>query len=163
MAAGKSTIGKRLANKLNYSFVDLDTVIKISESASIEEIFQSKGEEYFRQVESKALRNFTNDENIILSTGGGTPCFHDNMEWMNRMGVTVYIEVKPEIIHYRLLQSKTKRPLIEGKTSDELLNYIAQQLKIREQYYREASIIIDGESLKLNALVDKLEEIIKEQ
>jgi shikimate kinase len=163
MAAGKSTIGKRLANKLNYSFVDLDTVIKISESASIEEIFQSKGEEYFRQVESKALRNFTNDENIILSTGGGTPCFHDNMEWMNKMGVTVYIEVKPEIIHYRLLHSKTKRPLIEGKTSDELLNYIAQQLKIREQYYREASIIIDGESLKLNVLVDKLEEIIKEQ
>jgi shikimate kinase len=163
MAAGKTTIGKRLANKLDYSFVDLDMMIELAESLSIEEIFQTKGEEYFRLSESKILRNLSYDDNLILSTGGGTPCFQENMEWMNKMGITVYIELKPEIIHHRLVNSKTKRPLVEGKTSGELMNYIIQQLKIREQYYRKAKIIIDGENLKIDELINQLNSITKGQ
>lgn len=163
MAAGKSTIGKQLAGKMDYSFIDLDNIIEKNESISIENIFREKGEDYFRKLESENLRNFSYPPNCVIATGGGLPCFYENMDWMNKEGITVYLKLKPEVICHRLIHSKSVRPLVEGKTSEELLIYIQEQLNIREQYYSKAKIIIEGTSLKVSDLENILKTFIKEQ
>lgn len=147
---GKTTVGKGLAKLLDVDFIDLDKFIQNKYRKTITELFREKGEDGFRKIEQSALRELTDFENIVLSTGGGTPCFFDNMDTMNNAGTTVYISATPEELAARLSASKTERPLIAGKTHDELIRFITQHLADRERYYKKAHI-----ECRTNRLVTK--------
>lgn len=141
MGSGKTTVGKRLARSLSLSFLDLDAYIENKYCKTLSTLFTEKGEEGFRKIEGTALREVAEFENIVISTGGGTPCFLDNMEVMNRAGTTIYLESHPEDLAARLLASKTVRPLIAGKSKEELVPFITEHLTGRECYYNKAQII----------------------
>ena len=141
MGCGKSTIGKRLARLLSLSFIDLDAHIQSKYHKTIAELFAEKGEEQFRRIERLALLEVADFEDVLISTGGGAPCFFDNMEVMNRVGVTVYIQAEPEELATRLLASKTVRPILSSKKPEELVPFIRKHLTERERYYNKAQII----------------------
>jgi shikimate kinase len=141
MGAGKTTVGKELARSLSLTFVDLDVHIQSQYHKTVPELFAEKGESEFRKIEQQALREVACFENVIVSTGGGAPCFFDNMEIMNQTGTTIYIEVAPEALADRLLTSKNIRPLVAGKSKEELIPFIANHLTDRERYYKKANII----------------------
>ncbi len=156
MGAGKTTTGRKLARKLDYRFTDLDARIEEVEKMPVAEIFRLKGEAWFRDKETAMLRSFAGDDRVVISTGGGAPCFHDNMEWMKNHGITVYLRMTPESLYYRLNHARSKRPLILGKTGNSLRLYIDDMLKIREPFYMKANIIADGK----NTDIEKLAELI---
>lgn len=141
MGSGKTTIGKRLAKSLSLSFVDLDAYIENTYRKTVPALFAEKGEDGFRRIENQVLREVAEFEDVVISTGGGTPCYSDNMEVMNRAGVTIYLEAHPEDLADRLLASKTVRPLIAGKPKEELIPFITRHLARRECYYRKAQIV----------------------
>lgn len=141
MGVGKTTVGKGLAALLDLEFIDLDKYIENKYRKTIPQIFAEKGEEGFRNIERGALEELANFENVIISTGGGAPCFFDNMETMNHSGITVYIQADPEELANRLLASKTERPLISGKSREELIPFIQKHLSARECYYNKAHIV----------------------
>lgn len=148
MGSGKTSIGKKLARKLGYTFIDLDEYIEKQAHKSISEIFSQYGEEYFRKIEAKHLKTIAQDQkNCIISTGGGAPCFHNNMELMGSAGYSIYLKLSPKSLQFRLASSKSKRPLITGKTDKELLDFIVTHLQEREEFYNKAHIIIKGEDL----------------
>ncbi|MDD3910421.1 MAG: shikimate kinase, partial [Proteiniphilum sp.] len=132
MGSGKTTVGKRLARSLSLSFIDLDAFIENKYRKSVSDIFTEKGEEQFRKIENRALIEVANIEDVVISTGGGTPCFFDNMDVMNKAGTTVYIQADPEELAARLLASKTVRPLIAGKPREEIIPFITEHLAQRE-------------------------------
>ena len=140
MGVGKTTVGKGLAKLLNLEFIDLDKYIQNKYRKTIGELFREKGEEGFRKIEQQMLHEVVEFENIVLSTGGGAPCFFDNMDVMNRAGTTVYISATPQELAARLSASKTERPLIAGKSPDELIQFITKHLAERECYYKKAQI-----------------------
>ncbi len=137
MGSGKTTFGERLAQKLNYQFIDTDQEIEQLLGMSIDTIFKTKGEAYFRQLEKQFLREIKVN-NTVLSTGGGMPCYYDNMDYLNKIGVTVYLEYTAEELFERLKQDKTGRPLLQNKTDVELLETIQRLLTQREPYYLQA-------------------------
>lgn len=141
MGSGKTTVGKRLASLLALSFVDLDAYIENKYRKTVPALFAEKGEEGFRKIENQSLLEVAEFENVLISTGGGTPCFFDNMEVMNRAGVTIYLEAHPEDLADHLLASKTVRPLIAGKSREELIPFITGHLARREFHYKKAQII----------------------
>ena len=140
MGVGKTTVGKQLAKSLSLSFVDVDAYIQSRYHKTIPELFAEKGEAEFRKIEQQALHEVANFENVVISTGGGAPCFFDNMEVMNRAGTTVYLKTAPEMLAERLLMSKTVRPLIIGKSKEELIPFITKHLAEREPFYKKAKI-----------------------
>lgn len=141
MGSGKTTVGKQLARSLSLSFVDLDAYIENKYRKTIPALFAEKGEDGFRNIENQSLWEVAQFEDVVISTGGGTPCFFDNMEVMNRAGITIYLEVHPEDLADHLLLSKTVRPLVAGKSKEELIPFITEHLGNREYYYRKAQII----------------------
>jgi len=147
MGAGKTTIGKKLSKALALDFIDLDKYIQHTYQKSIHQLFEEKGEEGFRKIEQKALHEVAAFENVVISCGGGTPCYFDNMEVMKKAGTTVYIQVDPEELTNRLLASKTIRPLIAGKSREELIPFIDNQLRERERYYNKADLVIKRDKL----------------
>ncbi len=147
MGVGKTTIGKKLAEYLGLSFIDLDKYIESKFRKSIPDLFESKGEDAFRKIEHNAIIDVSEFENIIISTGGGTPCFHNNMEIMNQTGVTVYIYADPHELAARLGASKNVRPIIVGKSKEELVPFIIDHLSEREQFYSQAQITYKTDSL----------------
>ena len=155
MGAGKTTAGKRLASLLNYKFVDLDTQIEMETGLTVVELFQS-GEYKFREVEALVLRNCSGFENAVISCGGGTPCFHDNLAWMNSQGITVYIQLSVGSLFHRLAASKQKRPLLVGKTDVELMEYISETLKEREYFYKQCHYTIKGEDLDVDEMLKEI-------
>ncbi len=152
MGTGKTTIGKKLANSLNLRFIDLDFFIEEKHKAGIPFIFSLIGEEGFRLIENRSLLEVINDDNYVLSTGGGTPCFYDNMKLMNDQGITVYLKMSPSALLNRLKSSKKKRPLIETLSDAELLDFISQKLKEREFFYKQSKIIVNSLDLKIENL-----------
>jgi len=138
MGSGKSTVGRELAEALNLQFIDLDTFIEERNFKTIPEIFASAGEEGFRKVEQSALHEVSEFENVVVATGGGAPCFFDNMELIKRTGISVYLNGTPRILAERLMNSKTERPLIKGKTKVELIQFIDETLHKRNQWYKQA-------------------------
>ncbi|HBK32846.1 MAG TPA: shikimate kinase [Porphyromonadaceae bacterium] len=141
MGVGKSTVGRGLAALMGLSFIDLDQFIQSKYHKSIPDLFKDNGEEGFRTIERKALIEVSEFEDVIVSTGGGAPCFYDNMTVMNNAGTTVYMKADVEELADRLQASKTVRPLIAGKTREELIPFISAHLSARERFYNEAKII----------------------
>ncbi len=138
MGAGKSFIGKRLASKLGLDFLDMDSILEKKQGMSIAEIFEEHGEGYFRNLEAEYLQEMINLEKVVVATGGGVPCFNDNMEWMNHHGVTIFLDVPVEILTKRLMNESAERPLIKGKTAKELEAFIQNELDERMKYYQQA-------------------------
>lgn len=157
MGSGKSTVGARLARKLSFNFYDLDEQIEQHESCSISTIFENKGEAYFRLLEHETLIQLSQNNNCIISCGGGTPCFYNNMEIMNNSGFTVYLKLSSEALYSRLKQAKTTRPLLKDKSEIALKDYIKEKLAERESYYLKSKLITSG----ININVDLLQEHIK--
>lgn len=147
MGSGKTTVGKQLAGKLNLQFMDMDMFIENRYRKSVSAIFEEKGEAAFREIERKVLRELLDFENVVISTGGGTPCFFDNMDLMNQSGITVYLKVSVDELAERLKNSKQKRPLIKDKDSEEMKDYIAANLEKREQFYNRAAFIFESNDL----------------
>ena len=158
MGAGKTTYGKKLAIYLNFDFIDLDTYIVNKTGKSINHIFKKEGEKYFRNLETENLRLLRETNNIIISVGGGAPCFHDNMNWMNENGITIYLKLDSASIYSRLSKAKAERPLIAEKSKSEILEYIKNTLKERGAFYEQANIVIDSKDLSTK----KFAEIIKD-
>lgn len=139
MAAGKTTLGKALAKDLGLQFVDLDLYIESRYHATVSQIFAERGEEGFRQIERNMLHEVAEFEDVIIATGGGTPCFFDDMEYMNAQGTTVFLDASVDVIFTRLTIARTQRPLVAGKTDEELRSYITETLNRRLPYYSRAT------------------------
>lgn len=144
MASGKSTLGKRLASTAGWKFYDLDSRIEDMEGRTVADIFSQSGEDYFREVETDALRNMPDDKDMVIACGGGTPCYKDNMDFMNKTGVTVYLKLDVATLGQRLINARKNRPLLSDMGQDELLQYIEGLLAIREKWYRKSQLIVDG-------------------
>ena len=144
-ASGKSTIAKKLAILNKAKLFDTDNYIEEKYQLKISEIFDKFGENKFRKFERCAIKDIINNENIIVATGGGLPCFYDNMQFMNNIGKTIYLNVSAKTLQKRLLKDKNTRPLIKGKSSQEILEYLRIYLKEREPFYKQAHFIIDAE------------------
>ncbi|MBR2360163.1 MAG: shikimate kinase [Bacteroidaceae bacterium] len=143
MGAGKTTLGKVLARELNLEFIDLDWYIENRFHQSVTQLFATRGEEGFRQIERNMLHEVAEFENVIISSGGGTPCFFDNMEYMNQQGLTVYLKATPETLRTHLRMGKQKRPLVAQKNDEELDAFIHESLNKREPFYNQARLIFD--------------------
>jgi shikimate kinase len=158
MGSGKTTLGRKLASRMGYEFIDLDHKLEQQVELSIAEYFQLFGEDAFRKLESEVLKKSIYPQNAIISTGGGLPCFFDNMDWMKANGKSVYIKLSPKTLADRLETGKEERPLLQDKHGDALVNFIEQKLEEREKFYSQANIIVDGLSLT----AEKLEQVIGE-
>ncbi len=156
MGSGKTTAGKKLASKLGWDFLDLDHEIEKIEGKAIRDTFRESGEEYFRQRESEILKQLVITRDTIISAGGGTPCFGNNMEFMLESGKVVYLRLTPHQLMERLEKGTDKRPLVKEKSGDELLQYITIKLTEREEYYMKANIIVDSIDLDINKLCEKI-------
>jgi len=143
MGAGKTTVGRIMAEKANCSFIDIDSFIENRYNKAITKIFEEKGEAGFREIEHRALQEISAYENIVVSTGGGLPCFFDNMELMNKKGITIYLKENIDELTKRLNSSKQNRPLIKEKNLEELQKFIEESLKERELFYNQANIIFE--------------------
>lgn len=146
MGSGKSTIGKRLSERLKMNFVDFDSYIEEETGRSIAEIFENDGEEQFRQLEHDYLKKIIDMDNIVIALGGGTPCYHNNIELINKNGISVFISVSAEKLAQRLLKVKNKRPLIRNLNKKELRPFIEANLEERLPIYQKAHYIISTES-----------------
>jgi shikimate kinase len=143
MGCGKSTFGKKLAKQLNYQFMDADDAIEAKYKLKIKDIFSQFGEAHFRKLEEKFILGLDKKQNIILATGGGMPCFGKNMELLNQLGTTFYLQRSiPELVH-RLINAKKPRPLIRGKNQSELTEFIEELLPKREVYYLKSHHILN--------------------
>ena len=152
MGSGKTTIGKKLANYLKYEFIDLDKLIESRAGMSIVNYFELHGEGAFRELERDILQKTQFPENVIIATGGGAPCFGDNMEWMNKNGLVAYLSLSPKALASRLEHSKTDRPLIRHLKGDELIDFISSKLQEREEFYNQAKYVVSASDLTAERL-----------
>ena len=157
MGAGKTTAARRIANHLGWSVVDTDVLFEEKYRVSVNDFFHKYDEPLFRRLESEILRSTENMENTVISTGGGTPCFNDNMAWMNQHGKTIFLRISPQAALDRLLHSKRKRPLVESKTETELAEYINVHYTSRLPFYEQAAIVVKAENLDVENLIRLLE------
>lgn len=150
MASGKSTIGQELAKALGYDFIDMDIFIENKYGRSIKQIFEIDGESKFRELENSVLREVAALEgNFVIASGGGTSCFYNSVDFMNKTGFTVYLRMEVAQLVSRLIDSKTDRPLLWGKTKEELTGYILKVLEERKKYYEKARLIVDAANLDI--------------
>lgn len=150
MGAGKTTLGKVLAQKMGLTFYDLDEYIEDRFHRTIPQIFAESGESGFRDMERRMLHEVAEFEDVIISCGGGTPCFFDNMDYMNTCGETVFLNASPEALKAHLLMGKTQRPLIQGKSPEELLDFIKDSLQKRLPYYKKAKHTLSIDVINTN-------------
>lgn len=143
MGSGKTTVGHALSQELGLPFYDLDWYIETRMHRTVKQIFDEKGEEGFRKIEHNLLHEVAEFEDVIISCGGGTPCFFDNIDYINRQGETVYLKCTTDVLYKHLKMGKTVRPLLLNKTLDEVKTFIESQLKQREPFYAKAKHIVD--------------------
>ena len=165
MCVGKTTVGKALAKSLGCTFYDLDWYIEERFHSKVSQIFAEKGEEKFRDLEQRMLHEVAEFENIVLSCGGGTPCFFDNMDYLNLQSETVYLKATPEVLYAHLKMGKSVRPLLLNKTPEEVEAFVKQQLQQREPYYSKAKHVLDVNVLdsrdKVRVSVRKIRRMLK--
>ena len=165
MGSGKTTVGKALSKETGMMFYDMDWYIESRMRKTVSQLFAEKGEEGFRKIEYNMLHEVAEFEDVIISCGGGTPCFFDNMDYLNRQGDVVYLKATPEVLYSHLLMAKVERPLLKGKSQEELIAYITEHLKEREPYYQKARYTLDVSLLddydKIKISVIKLRELLK--
>ena len=154
MASGKTTLGGALSKDTGLQFIDLDWYIEERMHRTVSELFASKGESGFREIEKNMLHEAGEFENVIIACGGGTPCFFDNMEYMNRMGTTVFLDVDPQVLFRRIKAAKSNRPLVANKAEDELMGTISQALEKRNPFYHRAKFIFDAGRLESRDQID---------
>lgn len=159
MCVGKTTIGRALAKEMKKTFYDLDWYIEERYHTKISNIFAEKGEAHFRDLEKRMLHEVAEFEDVVLSCGGGTPCFFDNMEYMNQVGEVYYLKASVDTILQHLSMSKGERPLLKDKTPEELKVYITEQIAQRSPFYEKAKHVIDVNVLNS---FDKIENITNE-
>ena len=152
MGSGKSHLGWKLANHLGLQFVDMDNYLEERNCKTIPQIFAEEGEREFRKKERKALEELSEFTDLIIATGGGAPCFFDNMDLMNETGKTIYLNIDPKILADRLMKSKTERPLIKGKSREQLVAFIDETLKKRNEFYSKALYQITRPDIELDEL-----------
>lgn len=165
MGAGKTTVGKALSKELGLTFYDLDWYIENRRHKTIPQIFAEVGEEGFRKIEYNMLHEVAEFEDVIISCGGGTPCFFDNMDYLNQQGQVVYLRCSPEVLQGHLQMGKTERPLLKDKTPEELQDFIREQLAYREQFYTKARYTLDVSLMdnyeKIKITIDELKKLLK--
>ena len=147
MGTGKSHWGSLWAAAHHVNFIDLDKEIERSEGMAILDIFEKKGEDHFREVEARELRLLGDQENCIIACGGGAPCFHENMEWMNSKGHTIFLEANPQYILANIEKEKGKRPLLKNMNDAELLFFIEQKIKERIEFYKQSKTVLAAKDL----------------
>ncbi|MDO5760698.1 MAG: shikimate kinase [Bacteroidota bacterium] len=161
MYAGKTTVGKRIANMLNFSFVDTDKRVEEICLQSVEEIFDRVGEEYFRQKEREVFLSLLKEDNIVIATGGGLPCYKDNMNLINLYCKSIYLELSPAQIFSRLNKSNNIRPLLKNIKSEDRLEFIETSLQARESFYRKADITLSALSINKEELEKRINELFR--
>lgn len=164
MGSGKTTVGKALSKETGMMFYDLDWYIESRMRKTVAQIFAEKGEEGFRKIEHNILHEVAEFENVIISCGGGTPCFFDNIDYINQQGEVVYLKATPEVLYRHLLMGKVERPLIKNKTPEELIAYITEQVAKREEFYNKARYTLDVSLMdnyeKIQLSVDQLRQLL---
>ncbi len=158
MGSGKTHWGRLWAEASDYIFVDLDEKIAEDTGTSIVDLFEKKGEEYFREVEAKVLRQLDLKPGTIVACGGGAPCFHDNMNWMNASGKTIYLRASPKFLWDRIRDEREVRPLLKNLNENELLFFIEKKLAEREPFYNQAQIILNADELRTFTLQQILKD-----
>ena len=164
MGSGKTTVGKALSKETGMMFYDLDWYIESRMRKTVSQIFAEKGEEGFRKIEYNMLHEVAEFEDVIISCGGGTPCFFDNMDYLNQQGAVIYLKATPETLYKHLLMAKVERPLLKDKTSEELIAYITEHLKEREPFYEKAHHALDVNVLdnydKIATSVERIKSLL---
>ncbi len=157
-SSGKTTIGKKLAHRLNMDFIDLDKFIEEMTGSSVPEIYTDQGETEFRNIEWKALKQVVTKDNLVVSTGGGVPCHCDNMNLMEKYGEVIYLKMDNNTLVNRLEKATVDRPIVKNKTREELHVYIQDLRERCEHHYLRARFIVDGKTLKIDELVSLLKD-----
>ena len=162
MGAGKTTLGKAFARTMGLAFVDLDWYIEERYHKTVRQIFEERGEDGFRELEKRMLHEAGEFENVVISVGGGTPCFFDNMEYMNSVGETVFLDVDVKVLFRRLKVAKQQRPLLANKTDEELMAFIVEALQKRLPFYSREKYVFNGERLEDRRQIQQSVERLKE-
>lgn len=163
MGAGKTTLGKAFSREEGLTFVDLDWYIEERFHKTIAQIFAERGEEGFRELERRMLHEVSEFEDVVIATGGGTPCHFDNMEHMNACGETVFLEVDVDVLFRRLKVAKQQRPLLAQKTDEELKEFIVSALAGRKPYYSKAKHIFRADELEDRQQIQNSVNALKKQ
>lgn len=165
MGAGKTTVGRALSKEVGIPFYDLDWYVESRMRKKVPQLFAERGEEGFRKIERNMLHEVAEFENVIVSCGGGTPCFFDNMDYLNQQAETVYLEASPEVLYEHLRMGRTERPLLKGKSPEELKVFIREQLEQREPFYRKAKHIMNVDLMenyeKIKITVAELRKLLQ--
>lgn len=163
MGCGKSTLGRAVSRASGIRFIDLDNYIEGRYHRTVKEIFAEKGEDGFRDVERRMLHEVADFENVIVACGGGTPCFFDNMEYMNEHGTSVFLDTPIEKLHSRLMKGRHKRPLIADKNDEELRQFIIEALSKRMEYYSKAKVIFSSDLLETTSEITQTVKLFLER
>jgi len=157
MGSGKTYWGKQLSEKLKLPFFDLDEQMESSEGKTINQLFAENGEEYFRLLEKDTLHIITEShESFIMATGGGTPCYFNNIDYMNKAGTTVWVNTPVEVLYERLAKEKVNRPLLKNLDDTQIKGFILKKFSDRKIYYEQAEILMDEEGKNIDKIVERI-------
>jgi shikimate kinase len=156
MGSGKSTVSRKLAHQIGYNCFDLDDLFEQRFKINVADFFNRYDETLFRRLESQLLKETAILDDVVIATGGGTPCYYDNMEWMNKLGLTVFLEMSVPAIISRLQNSKKKRPLLMNKTNDEMNEFIHDHLRHRNIYYSQAQLVLPAVSINIADIAERI-------
>lgn len=159
MCSGKSSISRKLAARLGYESYDTDDLFEERYHICVQDFFEKYGEDYFRKFESEILKKTGEMHKVVVSTGGGTPCFFDNMQWMKENGTTIFVRVSPTTSFHRIMNAKRKRPLVYGKTEEELRQYVENHYNSRLPIYEQANFIVKGENFDIEEVMNYLSKL----
>src|SRR5690606_14036728 len=158
MGSGKTTLGDPLAKKLQIPFIDLDTLLEKREGKSIPQLFEEVGEAGFREKERDLLQKGVFPDQFVMATGGGAPCFFDNMDWMHRQGITMYLRARAEEIARRLENERSQRPLLRDIEKQDLVGVIRERIAGREKFYLQAKLVMEHDNLTVDLLLEALQK-----